>query len=195
METWCAGYPAFVCASGGSVRPSGLSATCAFDQSFDAGSMNPCCVLINRRIEVIVDAQDLERVSKHKWCVVTRHRDRPRPYCYAETMIEQKPTLLHRFIVNAPKGMMIDHADGNTLNNARTNLRVCTRAQNSANSKLNCKNKLGLKGVCRDGSGYKATINIGGRKTHIGRFPTPEEAHAAYVSAAIREFGEFARAA
>lgn len=79
-----------------------------------------------------------------------------------------------------PKGI-IDHIDGNALNNAITNLRDATYKINSQNQKVaNRRNKVGLLGVSaqsRGRRGYRARID----GKYIGIFPTPEEAHAAYL--------------
>ena len=88
---------------------------------------------------------------------------------------------------------VIDHRDGDPSNNRWTNLRSATRSQNSANKRLYRSNACGLKGVCRERSGWRATIYKNGRRRHLGNFPTPQEAHAAYVKAARKLFGEFAR--
>lgn len=92
----------------------------------------------------------------------------------------------------------IDHRDTNRANDALSNLRLVTKAQNVANSKLNCRNTTGLKGVsfCKSTNRYRADICIAGVRKNLGRFNTPEEAHEAWFSAAIVAFGvDFVRAA
>ena len=88
---------------------------------------------------------------------------------------------------------VIDHRDGNGSNNRWVNLRPATKSQNSANKRLYRNNACGLKGVCRERSRWRAAINKNGRRFHLGNFLTPEDAHAAYVKAARKLFGEFAR--
>jgi hypothetical protein len=88
----------------------------------------------------------------------------------------------------------IDHKDGNPRNNAIDNLREATRTQNNANRRG--QGRTGLpKGVhfCGRTGRYVAQITCGGRNTFLGRFNTPEHAHAAYAVAAEKHFGEFAR--
>jgi hypothetical protein len=87
----------------------------------------------------------------------------------------------------------IDHKDGNGLNNSFSNLRTATRTQNMANAKRRSDNSTGWKGVSRARGRYAALIRINSRKIHLGCFATPEEAHAAYVEAAKKYRGEFAR--
>lgn len=91
---------------------------------------------------------------------------------------------------------IVDHIDGNGLNNSWENLRAATKSQNAANSKTPVDNKVGVKGVMRDKHGKKWVAQIkpsGHRSTHLGTFDTIEEASAAYERAARMHFGEFAR--
>jgi len=91
--------------------------------------------------------------------------------------------------------VMIDHRDGNPSNNRWTNLRPASVSQNNANRRLHRNNKCGFKGVVRNRWGrFIASIYKNGQRRHLGMFATAEEAHAAYVAAARKLFGEFARA-
>jgi len=91
-------------------------------------------------------------------------------------------------------GMVVDHIDGNGLNNAKANLRICTFAQNIRNSKIRvgCSSK--YKGVCWDkkASNWRARIMINGRLTSLGSFDSEESAGMAYDTAAISNYGEYA---
>jgi hypothetical protein len=91
---------------------------------------------------------------------------------------------------------IIDHRDGDATNNRWNNLRRATRSQNNANRRRPRHNTSGYKGVSiRRGSGkWRATIGRNGQIIHLGTFPTPQAAHAAYLAAARKLFGEFARA-
>jgi len=89
---------------------------------------------------------------------------------------------------------MIDHRDLDPSNNRWTNLRRATRSQNNANRRLSSNNGCGLKGVSSDQGRWRATIHKNGRRHHLGKFATPQAAHAAYVKAARKLFGQFARA-
>lgn len=91
-------------------------------------------------------------------------------------------------------GEVVDHADGNTLNNRRSNLRVATQLENARNSRKSKNNTSGYKGVHWHEKAGRWRAMIGGRqKKHIGYFDTPEEAHEAYCKAAAETYGEFAR--
>jgi hypothetical protein len=87
---------------------------------------------------------------------------------------------------------VIDHKDADGRNNRWANLRAATDALNGANRRrqgTHSKGTHNLKGR------WQAHIRVNGKKLHLGSFGTEEEAHAAYVKAAIEHFGEFARAA
>jgi hypothetical protein len=92
---------------------------------------------------------------------------------------------------------VIDHANGDPDDNRIGNLRAATNAQNMQNCRRFSTNSSGFKGVtfCHQTRRWRAHIVVDGRYLHLGWFSSPEEAHAAYVAAAIEHFGEFARAA
>lgn len=101
---------------------------------------------------------------------------------------------MHRLIMGAPKGILVDHRDGNGLNNRRSNLRLATKAENARNKPAHRNNRSGLKGVhwSQVNRRWIALITHDGQKHHLGTFGTKEEASAAYEAAAIRLHGEFA---
>jgi hypothetical protein len=91
---------------------------------------------------------------------------------------------------------VVDHRDGNPLNNRWSNLRLSSYSNNVANQSRKQSNTSGFKGVHRDRRRGKwiAQIKKNGRQYWLGRFETAEQAHAAYVAKAHELFGEFARA-
>jgi len=90
---------------------------------------------------------------------------------------------------------MLDHISGDKTDNRLTNLRLTTKSGNSANSGLQARSKSGFKGVWRHGPSWAASIRKDNVTCHLGIFPTPELAHAAYCKAAAVMHGEFARSA
>jgi hypothetical protein len=106
---------------------------------------------------------------------------------------------VHRIISGCPPGMVVDHVNGNGLDNRRFNLRVCTHTQNMQNRKIHRNNQSGFKGVYFDpqvqGLPWRAQITANGKKHYLGRFSSPISAHQAYLKAAERFHGEFARTA
>jgi hypothetical protein len=104
---------------------------------------------------------------------------------------------IHREIMQPEPRMLIDHENRNALDNRRQNLRVCTSSQNTANSrKPNRNSSSRFKGVSWDKAilKWRASYELMGRNKFIGNFDCEESAHAAYVAATQRVWGEFARA-
>lgn len=87
----------------------------------------------------------------------------------------------------------IDHINGDTHDNAWSNLRACDQTQNNANRKKNTGKAL-PKGVRQVGSRFQARLRSGGQLFSLGSFSTAEAAHAAYMAKAREVFGGFARA-
>jgi len=94
-----------------------------------------------------------------------------------------------------PRGMQIDHINGDRGDNRIANLRLATGSQNKWNAPAHKTNRSGFKGVTlHKASGlWVATIKANTTRHHLGYFRTPEQAHAAYKAAADRLHGEFAR--
>lgn len=98
--------------------------------------------------------------------------------------------LLHRAVTNAPKGSVVDHINGDPLDNRRANLRVVTQRTNAHNRTGTPKNgSHGAIGVTWNKRQWQAQIRVDGRLKHIGVFPTLDEAKAARATAEILLWG------
>jgi hypothetical protein len=140
---------------------------------------------------VLVDDADLEAVlAAGPWVVHVK----PGYTVYVLRGVSGGTEYLHRFLLSAPKGSVVDHHNHNGLDNRRENLRLCSQSQNLGNTRKAKNNTTGLKGVgFHKASGkYRASIVQNKKHIHLGLFATAEEAHAAYVRAAEKIFGEFA---
>ena len=88
----------------------------------------------------------------------------------------------------------VDHADLDSTNNSRINLRESELDGNRQNRKNLRNNTSGFKGVTKTPRGkYQARISYKDKCRNLGVFDTPEKAYAAYCSAALKLHGEFAR--
>lgn len=152
-------------------------------------------IKLNEGKTAIVDSGDLEMVAKYNWNVIES-----RNTCYAHTVIGHWVVNLHRYIMSARPGQIVDHINGNGLDNRRSNLRFVTAQQNRMNSvKPRLENATSIyKGVHYEKGGkrkkrWRARIDANGKKKHLGRFATEIEAAEAYDTAAREHFGEFAK--
>ena len=129
-----------------------------------------------------VDNEDFDRVKGINWCHCTK-------YAYNKTIKQ-----MHRYIMNCPDNMVVDHINGDTLDNRKSNLRIITKQENSFNQKPRRGTSKHL-GVSYDKSRGKwvAEIKHNYKKIFIGRFDTEHEAVVARDNKAIELFGDLAR--
>ena len=140
----------------------------------------------------IVDDEDFDYLSQYKWFLqsskgryVQRHNNEKK----------RGKIYMHREILPCPSGMMIDHINGNGLDNRKCNLRVATQSQNNSNQPKQKRNICRFKGICVDkkNGGWRAQISINGETKNLGHFLDDESAARAYNDAARKQFGEYAR--
>lgn len=145
--------------------------------------------------EILIDEEDWDKVKDITWYVVNAPKTKyvmgaPKGYHGVGKRIYH---LLHRLIMDAPKGMDVDHIDGNGLNNQKDNLRVCTRMQNLWN-KHTSRGSSQYKGVSWVAPAKKWTAIVSQcYKCHyLGLFQNEIDAALAYNEKAQELFGEFA---
>jgi hypothetical protein len=146
----------------------------------------------------LVDREDYFKLLLKKWHL----QKYPHNKCYAATSKRHTKTKcdtikMHRFIMNVTESkVLIDHKDGNGLNNQKSNLRIANAAQNRANS-VKCKNKKSsiYQGVCwvEERKKWRVKINVNRKQIQLGYFKEETDAAKAYNEAAIKYFGEFAK--
>lgn len=145
----------------------------------------------------IVDDEILEYLLEKKWYADWKKRSIGRVF-YAVNKSRNAPRIaMHRYVMeyygHDIANLMVDHINGNTLDNRYVNLRVCTNQQNQQNRKMK---HLGshskYKGVSKKYKKWAASITISGKKIHIGMYFTEEDAARAYDKKAIELFKEYA---
>lgn len=137
----------------------------------------------------VLDTSAWEEIKHRTWHVNGNYA------CSAYYHKKQKtPLRMHREIMRPPPGMVVDHVNHNTLDNRKSNLRICTPQQNQFNQQRKHTTRPGRKGVYffkKTGKWY-SQICLEGSNKHLGYFLTDAEAAQAYDNAAKTHFGEFA---
>ncbi len=137
----------------------------------------------------LVDDEDYEELSKHKWCAT-------KTACGFVAVREKagKRILMHRQIMSAPKSLDVDHKNHNTLDNRKENLRICSPSQNLANQRLRTGGTSKYKGVCwhKANKKWAACVRFKWENIHLGLFNDEIKAAQAYDRKAVELFGEFA---
>lgn len=137
----------------------------------------------------LVDAQDIAAIDAFSWHANTKDG---RIYAIRRAMPGKRLVLMHRVIAGADCGQVVDHINGNTLDNRRANLRIATNQQNSFNHKA--RGEVPFSGVTRCGSRFAAAIWPNGSQINLGTdHATAEQAAALYNAAATLLYGRFAR--
>lgn len=146
---------------------------------------------LTRGMAVIVDADDYEMLSQHKWNSMRGGRSKDRYYAARWDRTGEKPVLImmHRVITKAQPGQVVDHIDRNTMNNRKENLRLCTPQMNCWNRPPEKNKKHSqFKGVTKSDNSWLAQC----QGKSIGFFKTEIEAARAYNEKAKAVFGEYA---
>lgn len=134
-----------------------------------------------------VDDEDYEWLSQWKWCAMSKGPRSKGFYACRQTRDKGKKTtlLMHRAILDTPKGLDTDHINNDGLDNRRENLRAVDRTQNNYNSGMHSNNKSGVKGVSWFTPAKLWRAYIGGSKTRkeLGYFKDIEDAKNARIKA------------
>jgi hypothetical protein len=137
-----------------------------------------------------VDAVDYEWLNQWHWRVhggyAARHENRNG---------KRKVVFMHREIMKPPPGKIVDHANGNKLDNTRANLRNITSQENQHNRRKQRGASSIYKGVTyyKAGRCWRARVDLGKESFYLGQFDSEVEAARAYDYKAVELFGEFAR--
>jgi len=143
----------------------------------------------------IIDDELYDELSKITWMLGNRGYAYMKKYLgKIDGKYKYKTILMHRYIMGVKTGKQLDHINGNRLDNRCSNLRFCNQKENMANSRKPSTNTSGYKGVTWDRQRSKWVAYIyRGKSINLGGFTTKEEAHLAYIDAAKRYSGKFAR--
>lgn len=146
---------------------------------------------LSQNKETLVDDEDYEYLSQWKWYY---HQG----YAIRKISLgngKRKTIRMHNEIITPFSGYVVDHIDGNTLNNLKSNLRFANKNENTRNRIKRSKFSSIYKGVLwhkRD-KRWQAALKINNKQYHLGYFKIEEDAARAYNEAAVKYFGEFAK--
>ena len=148
-------------------------------------------ILANSTEIALVDDEDFQKVDSFNWYINNTG------YAMTGCCRDKTEKTMHYLIVQQLQSRIIDHINGNKLDNRKLNLRYCNYSQNNCNRPKQKNNKSGYKGVYFDKSTEKwiAQIKDNPKLAHsktLGRYNTAEKAAEAYNRAALKYHGEFA---
>lgn len=126
----------------------------------------------------IIDIEFVEKAKQKIWS----HIDDGRGHIYCSS----RGTLLHRLILDCPDHLVVDHINGNTLDNRINNIRIVTPTINNFNRTVE-NNRLGVEYIHGREKPYRGRITIDGKIKYLGSFKTLEEARETYQKAAKHE--------
>ena len=138
--------------------------------------------------EFFIDKEDFEKIEQYCW---HSHYVKRRSN-YVSCTFKGKRLYIHRIIMDcSDKELVVDHIDGNPLNNRKNNLRICTKAENSQNS---TGYNPDLRGITIRGGSYGVHIRSNGKNVWLGSYHSLEEAQKVRDNAELVYFGEFKHA-
>ena len=143
----------------------------------------------------ILDQQDYYTFGNFKWSLGGNGKKFYAVRGVKDEIGEIKIVRLHRQIIEAPDGLLVDHRNGNGLDNRRTNLRIATQSQNMQNRQKRKNSTSRFIGVwfVKNKNRWESRITYQGKRIWLGRFDNEIEAAKTYDAAARKYHGEFAR--
>ena len=130
--------------------------------------------------EFYFDLEDYDKIKDYCWHINKK---------YACTKYKNNRIMMHRLIMNCPKDKVVDHINGNTLDNRKSNLRICTQHENSYNKVKGKNNTSGYKGVSWDKNANKWSVRL--HNKYLGLYNSLEEAVKVSKEFDKNEYGEF----
>lgn len=147
---------------------------------------------LTRGAIALLDEADWPLVAGKRWHAVRYGRGFMAEHSFWDAAQRKRQNVhLHRLVMGAQSGQIVDHINGNPLDNRRANLRFATARQNSVNKKA-----VGVSrflGVSKVKGHWTAQVQTDGLSIVLGRFADEEKAAAAYNRAALRIHGHFVR--
>ena len=151
---------------------------------------------LSKGLKCIVDDEDYEKFASFKWFA---HKSTSKHYA-ARSLISGRRVLLHREIIGIKTDYkhiktQVDHINSNSLDNRKSNLRICSNSQNSKNRSIGSNNRSGYKGVFfhKRSKSWQAMIRVDGKRLWLGSFKNKKDAAIKYNQSAKENHGEYAK--
>lgn len=145
---------------------------------------------LSRGLVALVDDADYEFLMQWKWSATSPTAGPVYAVRGYRVGGRTCPVRMHRQILGIPVNWIVDHINGDGLDNRKVNLRLATPDQNAQNRRM--RNKLGFRGVYVEGRKFRAIIQGGGHRRNLGLFASAEAAARAYDEAAVAMHGAYA---
>ena len=148
---------------------------------------------------VLIDDEDYEKIINYKYYIISSKEKKGFFYFrrYSYETGKRVGICLHRELMNCEQfdKKCVDHINGNTLDNRKCNLRICTIAQNNRNQKIKKRNTSGHKGVDwnKKARKWRAKIKFNNQDIYLGLFVNINDAADAYAEASKKYHGDFGR--
>lgn len=159
-------------------------------------------IILTQGKKAIVDDEDFEFLNQYDWCVAMAREKRwgykaVKGFTYSKNGKKQTQMIqMHRIIMLSPPDIFdVDHIDGNSLNNQKSNLRICTHAENMMNIRRRVSSSSRFRGVTfnKQDKRWRARFFLGGKSLLDKKFNKEEEAALIYNEFCKKYHGEFAR--
>lgn len=138
-------------------------------------------------MKILIDKNDEHLLKSYKW-----YFDKRKYTSYLVTSISGKTVRIHRLIMNAKAGEVVDHINSNGLDNRRKNLRICSQSLNMHNTRK-ARSKHGFRGIYKKTNTWSASLNYNKKTYKSHGFKTAAEAAAARDLLAIKYYGAAAK--
>ena len=136
--------------------------------------------------EILIDRGDIDKAMRYSWCISKTG--------YPVARINNRVVKMHRYLLGLTSGdKVVDHINGNPLDNRRANLRVCSTLENAWNIGLKKTNTSGCAGIRKTPNNtYNVRITVNRKEIHVGNYKTLDDAVRARKQAEQTYYGEFA---
>lgn len=136
--------------------------------------------------EFYFDLEDYQKIKKWSWCISSNGY-------VITTDSEHKRVYMHRTIMNCNKDKIVDHINHNTIDNRKSNLRICTYSNNNMNKGLRQENTSGVSGVSWDkvSKKWRPQIMVDEKSIYLGTYSDFDEAVKVRKEAEEKYFGEY----